>query len=30
MLNHVRNTLAKLHLARRDELIRYALEHGLD
>lgn len=28
--NHVRNILAKLHLARRDELIRYAIEHGLD
>jgi DNA-binding NarL/FixJ family response regulator len=28
--NHVRNTLAKLHLTRRDELIRYALEHGIE
>ena len=28
--NHVRNTLAKLHLSRRDELIRYALEHGIE
>jgi DNA-binding NarL/FixJ family response regulator len=28
--NHVRNTLAKLHLSRREELIRYALEHGIE
>jgi DNA-binding NarL/FixJ family response regulator len=28
--NHVRNILGKLHLSRRDELIRYALEHGID
>jgi len=28
--NHVRNILAKLHLNRRQELVRYALEHGLD
>ncbi len=28
--NHVRNILGKLHLARRQELIRYALEHGIE
>jgi DNA-binding NarL/FixJ family response regulator len=28
--NHVRNILDKLHLSRRDELMRYALEHGID
>ncbi len=28
--NHVRNILAKLHLRRRQELIRYALEHGVE
>ncbi len=28
--NHVRNILAKLHLARRDDLVRYALEHGIE
>ena len=28
--NHVRNILSKLHLNRRQELIRYAVEHGLD
>jgi DNA-binding NarL/FixJ family response regulator len=28
--NHVRNILNKLHLSRRDELMRYALEHGID
>lgn len=28
--NHVRNTLDKLHLTRRDQLIRYAVEHGLE
>jgi DNA-binding NarL/FixJ family response regulator len=28
--NHVRNILAKLHLTRKQELIRYALEHGLE
>jgi DNA-binding NarL/FixJ family response regulator len=28
--NHVRNILAKLHLNRRQELIRYALEHGIE
>ncbi len=28
--NHVQNTLAKLHLHNRVELVRYALEHGLD
>ena len=28
--NHVRNILDKLHLSRRDELMRYALEHGLE
>jgi DNA-binding NarL/FixJ family response regulator len=28
--NHVRNILAKLHLSRREELMRYALEHGIE
>ncbi len=28
--NHVRNILAKLHLSRRHELVRYALEHGIE
>ena len=28
--NHVRNTLGKLHLSRKQELIRYALEHGIE
>ncbi|HVE45309.1 MAG TPA: response regulator transcription factor [Acidimicrobiales bacterium] len=28
--NHVRNILAKLHLSRRDQLMRFALDHGLD
>jgi DNA-binding NarL/FixJ family response regulator len=28
--NHVRNILGKLHLSRRNELIRYALEHGIE
>ena len=28
--NHVRNILAKLHLNRKQELIRYALEHGIE
>ena len=28
--NHVRNILAKLHLSRKQELIRYALDHGID
>jgi DNA-binding NarL/FixJ family response regulator len=28
--NHVRNILAKLHLTRRTDLVRYAVEHGLD
>jgi DNA-binding NarL/FixJ family response regulator len=28
--NHVQNTLAKLQLQNRGELIRYAIEHGLD
>jgi DNA-binding NarL/FixJ family response regulator len=28
--NHVRNILAKLHLNRRQELVRYALEHGIE
>ena len=27
--NHVRNTMAKLHLARRHELIRWAVDHGV-
>lgn len=28
--NHVRNILAKLHLSRRQELVRYALDHGIE
>ena len=28
--NHVRNILGKLHLQRKQELIRYAVEHGID
>jgi DNA-binding NarL/FixJ family response regulator len=28
--NHVRNILGKLHLRRRQELVRYALEHGIE
>lgn len=28
--NHVRNILGKLHLSRRQELIRYAVEHGIE
>ena len=28
--NHVRNILGKLHLNRRQELIRYALDHGIE
>ncbi|MFP5377680.1 MAG: response regulator [Acidimicrobiia bacterium] len=28
--NHVRNILGKLRLSRRQELIRYAVEHGLE
>ncbi len=28
--NHVRNILNKLHLSRKQELIRYALDHGID
>jgi DNA-binding NarL/FixJ family response regulator len=28
--NHVRNILAKLHLNRKQELIRYAVEHGIE
>jgi DNA-binding NarL/FixJ family response regulator len=28
--NHVRNILAKLHLTRRDDLVRFAIIHGLD
>jgi DNA-binding NarL/FixJ family response regulator len=28
--NHVRNILGKLHLNRRHELVRYALEHGME
>ena len=27
--NHVRNILGKLHLSRRSDLVRYAVEHGL-
>mgnify|MGYP000235426455 CR=1 FL=1 len=27
--NHVRNILAKLHLNRKNELMRYAIEHGI-
>lgn len=28
--NHVRNILKKLHLTRKQELMRYALEHGIE
>jgi DNA-binding NarL/FixJ family response regulator len=28
--NHVRNILGKLHLSRKQELIRYAFEHGIE
>jgi DNA-binding NarL/FixJ family response regulator len=28
--NHVRNILGKLQLSRRSDLVRYAVEHGLD
>jgi DNA-binding NarL/FixJ family response regulator len=28
--NHIQNTLSKLHLHNRVELVRYAIEHGLD
>jgi DNA-binding NarL/FixJ family response regulator len=28
--NHVRNILGKLHLTRRSDLVRYAVEHGID
>ncbi|MGH9116961.1 MAG: response regulator [Acidimicrobiales bacterium] len=28
--NHVRNILGKLHLSRRQELMRYAIEHGIE
>jgi DNA-binding NarL/FixJ family response regulator len=28
--NHVRNILGKLHLERRQELVRYAIEHGIE
>ncbi len=28
--NHTRNILGKLHLSRKDELMRYALEHGIE
>jgi DNA-binding NarL/FixJ family response regulator len=28
--NHVRNILDKLHLERRQELVRYAIEHGIE
>ena len=28
--NHVRNILGKLHLSRRNDLVRYAVQHGLD
>lgn len=28
--NHTRNILKKLHLSRKGELIRYAVEHGID
>ena len=28
--NHVRNILGKLRLNRRQELVRYALEHGIE
>ena len=28
--NHVRNILGKLHLTRRQELVRYAVDHGIE
>jgi DNA-binding NarL/FixJ family response regulator len=28
--NHVRNILGKLHLSRRSDLVRYALQHGIE
>ena len=28
--NHVRNILSKLHLNRKNELMRYAIEHGIE
>ncbi len=28
--NHVRNILKKLHLSRKNELMRYAIDHGID
>lgn len=28
--NHVRNILGKLHLSRRHELVRFAVEHGIE
>jgi len=28
--NHVRNIMGKLHLNRKEELIRYAIEHGVE
>ncbi len=28
--NHVRNILKKLHLSRRQELVRYAIKHGIE
>ena len=28
--NHVRNILGKLHLSRKNELIRYAVDHGIE
>ena len=28
--NHVRNILGKLHLSRRHELVRYAVDHGIE
>ncbi len=28
--NHVRNILGKLHLSRKHELVRYALDHGIE
>ena len=27
--NHVRNILGKLHLSRRSDLVRYAVDHGI-
>ena len=28
--NHVRNILSKLHLNRRQELVRFAVDHGIE